>query len=75
MDKSKLIPSVIISVALIISSIILFFGMNKLGVKIMDAGIYSGNVKLQNDNNRALRIIIDDDSKLRLQSSQNPISN
>jgi hypothetical protein len=75
MDKSKFLPSIIVSVALIISSTILFFGMNKLGDKIKDAGIYSANVKLRNDNNRALRIIIDDDSELRLQSSQNPISN
>ena len=75
MDKSKLLPSVVISLALIISSIILSFGMNKLGLKIMDAGIYSANVKLRNDNNRALRIIIDDDSEIRLQSSQNPVSN
>jgi len=74
MDKSKLLPSVIVSVALIVSSIIIFFGMNRLGVKIIDAGICSGNVKLQNASNRALRIIIDDDSELKLQSSQNPVN-
>ena len=60
MDKSKLVSSVIIAVSLIISSIILSHGMSKLGVDIKDAGIYSGNVKLQNDNNRPLKIIIED---------------
>lgn len=74
MDKSKLLPSVIVSAALIVSSIIIFFGMNRLGDKIIDAGICSGSVKLQNANNRALRIIIDDDSELKLQSSQNPVN-
>lgn len=58
MDKSKVVSSVIIAVSLIISSLILSYGMSKLGVDIKDAGIYSANVKLQ--NNRPLRITIDD---------------
>jgi len=72
MDKTRLLPSVILSLSLIMSSIILSFGMNKLGDKIMNAGIYSREIELANDNNRALRIILDDASELRLHSSQDP---
>ena len=73
MDKNKLVSSVIIAVSLIISSLILSHGMSKLGVNIVDAGIYSGNAgKLRNDQNRPLRIILDDGSEVRLSKNQDP---
>jgi hypothetical protein len=73
MDKNKLVPSVIIAVSLIISSLILSHSMSKLGVNIVDAGIYSGNAgELENKYNQPLRIILDDGSEVRLRKDQDP---
>ena len=73
MEKGKLLPSLIVSLALLVSSIILWHGMHTLGNKVINAGIYSSNISLQNANNRGpLWIELDKDSKLELLSSQEP---
>ena len=73
MDKSKLIPSIIIAVSLIVSSLILLHGMSKLGADIKDAGIYSRKISLEHANNRGpLKILLDDDSEVRLIQDQDP---
>jgi len=72
MDKSKVVSSLIIAVSLIISSLILSHGMSKLGVDIKDAGIYSRQISLQHQNNRGpLKILLDDDSEVRLRTDKN----
>ena len=73
MDKNKLISSVIIAVSLIISSLILSHSMSKLGVDIKDAGIYYRKISLEHANNRGpLKILLDDDSEVRLRKDQDP---
>jgi len=69
MEKSKVLPSVILSVALIVSSIILYAGMTRLGDKVIDAGIYSRQIDLTR-NNLPLRIVLDDDSEVNVHTGQ-----
>jgi len=70
MEKGRLLPSLIVSLALLGSSIILWHGMHTLGNKVINAGIYSSNVSL--NRGRPLRIVLDKDSELQLRSSQEP---
>ncbi len=73
MDKTKLVSSVIIAVSLIISSLILSHSMGKLGADIKDAGIYSRKISLEHANNQGpLKILLDDDSEVRLRKDQDP---
>ena len=66
MDKSKLIPSIIVAVSLIVYSLILTHGISKLGDDIIDAGIHSRKISLEHANNRGpLKILLDDDSGIR----------
>jgi hypothetical protein len=47
--------------------------MSKLGVDIKDAGLYSKQISLQHQNNRGpLKILLDDDSEVRLRTDQDP---
>jgi hypothetical protein len=68
MDKSKLAPSMIIAVGLIVSSLIISYSMGKLGDDIRAAGIYSRKV----DFPSMLRIQLDEDSVVQLKTGQDP---
>jgi hypothetical protein len=71
MDKSKLAPSIIIAVGLIVSSLTLSYSMNKLGEDVVAAGIHSRNVSLSHTNNGSpLRIKLDDDSVVQPKTNQ-----
>ncbi|MBN2217933.1 MAG: hypothetical protein JW719_11215 [Pirellulales bacterium] len=72
MNKSGLLPAMVVSVALLLSSIILLIGMIKLGEKIEFVGLAArhSEVELRNANNLPLRIILDDKSALKMSPSQ-----
>lgn len=73
MNKSGLLPAIVISVALLLSSIILLIGMIKLGEKIEFVGMAArhSEVELRNANNCGpLRIVLDDKSALKMSPSQ-----
>ena len=68
MDKSKLAPSIIISVGLIVSSLILSYSMSKLGEDIVTAGIHSRQVDFPN----LFKIRLDEASVVQLKTGQDP---
>jgi hypothetical protein len=73
MDKTKLAASIIVSISLIISSLILAYGMAKLGESIETAGAVSNDLSLSyKQYGHPIRVVLDDDSQLRLKTDQDP---
>ena len=74
MNKSKLEPSILVAIFLIVSSLILSYSMGNLGEDIIAAGIYSNSIKisLSHANNGApLRILLEKRSEINLGAEQN----
>ena len=74
METPKLTPSIIVAAALVVSSLIMSYGMSQLGADIIAAGIHSRQLSVKNTNNAGpLRIILDDDSEVQLNTAPQSI--
>lgn len=72
MEKPNLTPSIILAVAMIVSSLILCYSMSKLGDDVVAAGIHSRKISLQNANSTGpLKVVLDDRSELHVESDAN----
>lgn len=73
MEKPNLTPAIIISAALIVSSLILSYSMFRLGDDIVAAGIYSRKISLSSASGTSgVRVILDDKSQLKIESEAEP---
>lgn len=75
MQRTSLVPSTIVATALIVSSLILLYGMHRLGANIVAAGIHSRKISVEHSASygRPIRVVLDEDSELQLHTDDRAV--